>query len=194
MGRQQDAAYYDGIYLGSHYEQEASALRWYPIWKEVADTLIKQGATKIIDLGCGPGHLAEVIAHTTGYPIKYIGYDFSGIAIDMSTKKSLDDRFSFVKVDLSNYDFNKFIDENDNLFYVSIEFFEHVEFDQEVIKRMKPNKPLIFSLPKFDDPGHVRFFENEQSIITRYEDLLDIHEIKLMQDKWRFLIRSTVKE
>lgn len=190
MGQQQEAEYYDRLFSEEGYHQEAHNLRWYPVWKSSADEIVRWGSPKIVDLGCGPGHLAEIINRTNGYPFLYIGYDFSRVAIDIARAKVISDRFDFRLADLSSHDFNESVGEARRVTYVSTEFLEHVEFDLEVIERIPSENPLLFSLPRFDDPGHVRFFTDEQSIRQRYGGLLNIYSIQIMPDNWRYCVQS----
>jgi SAM-dependent methyltransferase len=193
VGKQQESSYYDKLFSDEGYAQEPEKLRWYPIWKSCAEGVTAKGANTIIDLGCGPGHLAEVIRRINGYKYQYIGYDFSRTAIDVARNRLGDPRFDFRLVDLQSHDFNENAKDDELPVYVSTEFFEHVEFDLEVVEKMKSGSSVFFSLPRFDDPGHVRFFEKDEEIRSRYETLLDIHAIKLMSDKWRYCIKSTRK-
>jgi trans-aconitate methyltransferase len=193
MGKQQDSSYYDGLFSEKAYSEDPEGLRWYPVWRSTVEEVIAHGSTSIIDLGCGPGLLAEVLCSVNGYPYKYVGYDFSNVAIDIADNRRLDPRFSFKLADLSTYDFHEEFDELDVMTYVSTEFLEHVEFDLDVISKMRQGSLVLFSLPRFDDPGHVRFFEKDTDIRDRYSDLLDIQAIKLMPDKWRFCIKSIKK-
>jgi len=198
MGSQQDAEYYDNMWMQSGYEKEAENLRWYPVWQSATDAIMRKlvlnkFAVRIIDLGCGPGHIAEVLNKTTGLPFSYIGYDFSSVAIDMANKKNIGDRFIFKEADLSDYNFHESVQEGEDVIYVSIEFLEHVKFDREVIKKLKSSCSVLFSLPNFDDPGHVRFFAGEKEIRERYEDLLNINSVQVMPDGYRFFIDSTKK-
>jgi len=198
MGSQQDSEYYDNMWKQSGYEKEAENLRWFPVWQSVTDAImrklvVRQSTVRIIDLGCGPGHIAEVLNKTTGLPFSYIGYDFSSVAIKMAQEKHIGDRFKFKEADLSEYDFHESEKKDEDVIYVSVEFLEHVEFDREVIEKLKSGRSVFFSLPNFDDPGHVRFFAGEKEIRERYEDLLDIHSVTVMSDGYRFVIDSKRK-
>ena len=94
--------------------------------------------------------------------IKYKGIDFSEYAINYS-KENIKGREIYECVDAFKYPFEDEVD-----CYVSHEFLEHIEGDTEILSKLKPNKLIIFSVPSFDDKGHVRMFKNESMIINRY--------------------------
>ena len=199
MGSQQDSAFYDKLWSQDYFNETTETLRWYPIWRSVSDAVLRRlvinkSPVRIIDLGCGPGHFVEVLDKTTKLPFSYVGYDFSPVAISDANKKNLGDRFTFKEADLFDYDFNESAQESEDVIYVSTEFFEHVEFDREVMKKIKSGCSLLFSVPNFDDPGHVRFFTGgEMEIRERYEDILDISSVQTMPDGYRFFIESVRK-
>ena len=197
-GRQQDSVYYDKLWSDPGYQVSAEKLRWYPIWTLTAARILEDsraGIKQVIDLGCGPGHFASVLSRLVNTAISYTGYDFSSVAIDAARRRKPDHRFSFVQADLSSHEFNAAVPEkcNDPVTYVAIEFFEHVNFDLDVIKRMRPDTPLLFSVPNFDDPGHVRTFKTEEDIRNRYAGLMSILDIKRMSDGYRFFVEARTR-
>ena len=58
--------------------------------------------------------------------------------------------------------------------------FEHLEQDKEILKSL-PFGYIIFSVPNFDDPTHFRTFQNEDEIRYRYNNLIDIERIEVIQ-------------
>lgn len=196
MGKQQDAKYYDELWANPYYRKHAIELRkWYPVWSYVAFKvrqlqLLRGGSgCKIVDLGCGPGHLAELLVGGLDEQSDYIGYDFSPVAVAHAKQTIRDPKFSFEVADLSTHDFVR-----EHGVYVATEFLEHVEFDLDVLAKLPADSPVLFSVPTFDDPGHVRVYPGQHAIYERYQDLLDISEISTMADGYRFVVQATRRD
>ncbi len=52
---------------------------------------------------------------------------------------------------------------------VTLEFLEHVEFDLEVIRRIRPGTKFFATVPNFPYESHVRHFANESEVKERYQ-------------------------
>jgi trans-aconitate methyltransferase len=183
MGQQQPKEYYDNLWSGEYYKRAASELtHWFPVWEAVAKLAVR-GPEMVVDLGCGPGHLAErLIEH--GLSGRYVGYDFSSVAIEEAKKRIVNDRFTFACVDLCSFDFVP----QERACYVATEFFEHVEFDLEILGRIPEHSRVIFSVPSFDDPGHVRHHPTVESIWDRYSDAVSIYGVRTMLGGHRYVV------
>jgi len=58
-------------------------------------------------------------------------------------------------------------------YLISLEFFEHIEHDLEIIECLRKGTNLIFSVPNRDYFSHVRHFEKIEDVYSRYGKLLD---------------------
>lgn len=187
MGQQQPKEYYDRLWSSPYYQRSAAEMdKWCPVWEAVAFYLqdsMKAGA-HIVDLGCGPGHLAELLKDCQDMFI-YTGYDFSPVAILAAQQRVDDGRFCFKVADLQTHDFV-----TESGVYVATEFLEHVKFDLELISRIPAGSRFLFSVPTFDDPSHVRTYKDPFAIRSRYWDLLDIPDIFVMPDGYRFVVQA----
>lgn len=183
MGIQQSAFYYDEVFSRPYYAVEAEKLTpWLPIWELGAKKIAEAKHKKIIDLGCGPGFFAKILSKRTEHSFDYIGYDFSRVAINRARKQS-DPRFRFELSDLQTNSFEKDMD-----VCVSLEFLEHIEFDLDIISKIPVKTRFLFSVPSFDDPGHVRWFVNLNTVIERYRNLLEFNSIT--EENQRFFVDS----
>ena len=171
MGNELDESYYNNIFKNSViYAKEAHDITfYYETWKFAYDFIKKRNIKNIVDLGCGPGHFPSLIEENLN--IKYKGYDFSSTAIDQARDKIYNNGndITFFKQNLSNYSPSF----NDN-FFVSFEFLEHISFDLEILNSLLTNDEILFSVPSYDDPGHVRCFPNEKDIENRYNSILNL--------------------
>ena len=122
----------------------------------------------ILDIGCGSGRFAKVL-YDNNFDGEYLGIDFSKNAIDYC-KKIYPYEFRVDNV------FDISMDRFDNV--VLLELFEHVINDICLVERVC--KDLIFSVPSFGGPSHVRYFKNIYDVKERYQHLLEFEsEIKI---------------
>lgn len=176
MGNELDKNYYnDRFSVGGHnqrYFRDAEDINdWYPSWKTAYDYVIKNNIKSIVDLGCGPGHLSSLFKKSDG--VKYIGYDFSDVAINQAIERNQNNpNVAFEIKNLKNFTPN-----DSDKFYTSFEFLEHVSFDLEILSSLPKDSEIIFSVPNFDSPGHVRYFNTDNDIITRYNQILELKKI-----------------
>ena len=62
-------------------------------------------------------------------------------------------------------------------YYISIEVMEHLIDDKKVIGFIPKGKNVIITVPNYLGGSHVRKFDNEQQVIDRYSDLIDITDV-----------------
>jgi trans-aconitate methyltransferase len=149
------------------YKQHYKDVVYYPIWKYVMSKLNKRD--KVLDLGCGPGHLGHMLKDNRFK--SYTGIDFSNVAIDMA--KSLPVDMDLICSDLMKIDYSNY---NSHVL-TSCETFEHLESDLQLIK-MLPKSKIVFSVPDFMSKNHYRIYTDENFIYKYYEDLIKIKSIK----------------
>lgn len=165
-----DAGYSVNKTYFKHYSKCQYMRCWQPIL-EGKKLLAPQD--RVLDLGCGPGQFAEYVKDI-GVE-NYTGVDFSSVAIEQATKRLTDSNFSFYCGDIYTCDLPEEVD-----VVVSLEVLEHIAQDRKLLKRLAqlyPGTKFVFSVPNFDHSKHVRFFENRESITSRFSDFCDIDEI-----------------
>ncbi len=177
MGKELGKDYYDSVFQkGGHnqlYFKKAEEIKeYYTSWKLAYNFIIQNKISKVIDLGCGPGHFPSLFKDSDN--ITYEGYDFSEVAINQAKKLigEKNNKINFYVKDLRGVSF----DDNQD-FYVSFEFLEHITFDLEILNKLKPNNQIIFSVPSYDSAGHVRYFLDESEIENRYGKILKLNKL-----------------
>jgi len=159
-----DAIYDDSIKNGDSYANHWVGMpnrlvTWYPA------LLLASGP--IFEIGCGPGHLADMCV---AYGKTYVkGIDYSSVAIKMA-KKILPGRFQVADALACKC----LLDELDYETVVILEVLEHVFDDLAVISGIPVGKEVVASVPNFHTEGHARWFANTQQVKKRYSRLLDI--------------------
>src|SRR5215472_8740759 len=79
------ASVYDATYAKEWEEVEKSF--YYPMFMRVVSELKRYKVTSVLEVGCGSGRIAELIArHTNG--IAYRGFDFSSVAVEMAGRRT----------------------------------------------------------------------------------------------------------
>jgi len=128
--------------------------RYDAIHREIAAIV---GEATVLDIGCGVGALGKHIKN-------YSGFDFSPVAVKIAAHPKV---WTGSAYDKANF--------NGAEYYVSTEVLEHLD-DLKVLGNVPAGKKLIFSVPSFDDPSHIRTF-TEDSMRRRYKDLLEIQRV-----------------
>jgi len=176
---------YDKRFDGSKiYNKHYSEVFYYRVWRYVANSLLS--SDKILELGCGPGQLANLL-YDRGIR-NYIGIDFSKVAIRMARARV--PLFTFILADLNKIDYSKYT----GFKFVSTETFEHLENDIAVIRKF-PKNDIIFSVPSYRSKYHRRRYLDEEFIRSYYKDVLNITNVtrsKLGRVKSIFIVEAKI--
>ena len=170
------AEYYDDVFaVSSKYQIHGSECAYVPAWNSIRSILEERKATRILDLGCGPGQFAEYLAGT-GLDIDYVGIDFSSVAITEARRKC--PQFSFYEVFLPVEDYAPFGDPD---VLICTEVLEHIEEDLALLSSFPSGKFLILSVPNFDSFAHFRYFLDQQEVIERFDHFFIKSSIEMVQ-------------
>jgi len=160
----------------------------YNSWKVVLNWIKSVDNPRIIEIGCGPGQFAQMLFDNDFF--NYRGIDFSRTAIEMAQSRNSEFASAFT---IDNADTSS-IYHDDYSVAVMLEFLEHVQDDLKIISNIAENTTIIFSVPSFPSASHVRWFDNLESVIARYENQIAIdatQEIKFPQSNNKiFLIKG----
>ncbi len=160
MGIEMGPQHYDKVYESTElYRLHYSQSRCYELWKRVLRFMRVFPSPRVLEIGCGTGQFAHML-WDTGYR-QYHGFDFSTAAVRIATGAC---EQSFTVADARKPEAYQW---NYNL-ALAIDFLEHVEDDFEILGHISPGTPLVFTLPTFDDPAHVRWFRHPDEIYDRY--------------------------
>lgn len=172
MGEEKSSDYYDD------FVERAITAREEGIYDElygaVADLMGEPSDMIVLDVGCGVGGFAKLLKER-GWS-SYMGLDFSSLCIDKARRYVPEYAF-FVK---NIYEIVPLMYGTSNI-VVFVEVLEHLERDIEVIENIPDGRRVIFSVPDFDCPSHIRHFNNEKEVIDRYEGLFQDFSIKTIE-------------
>lgn len=184
MGKEQNNEYYNRvfsnapIYHSDFNKMKGHGQNWAKIWESSLPILENNSIKSILDIGSGMGQFGQLCQTNN---INYKGIDFSEYAVNYSKSNKVGEEI-FECVNAFEYGYDDDVD-----CYTSHEFLEHIEGDTEILSKLKPNKVIIFSVPSFDDAGHVRMFKDEKSIIDRYSLYISNLQVKRITPAIHFL-------
>jgi len=162
---------YDAIYASGGrsgiYELPYRYSGYFPLFKRVTRLLKASAATSVLEVGCGTGGLAHMVAETT--QIRYRSFDFSPVAVERARIR-LNGSKDFFVGDARLPESYAIPAEA----IVCTEVLEHIQDDMDVIQNWPKGSYCICSVPNFDADNHVRFFRNAEQVRERYGSLLQI--------------------
>ena len=168
MGELRDAAWYDDRFrISDRYNCGIEDAPHYPLWCTVLELLRFWGPPEgvMIDLGCGPGQFATMVPSS----YRYVGCDFSSVALDMARSAAPGKVFA---------PWDAAVDPVPAIgdVYVALEILEHIEDDIGVLSQIPSGSRVVISLPYRDSAGHVRHFASQEEVMDRYSGVLSVSE------------------
>lgn len=162
--------YYDAAFSSAeHWRAHYTRSPYYFVWTVIVDRLGRVRPAVILEIGCGPGQLAAAI-HDAGLPDRrYVGLDFSHVALEHA-RGACPAQFEFVEADAISTDLYETLDYDT---VISTEFLEHVEQDIDVLGKLRRGTTVIATVPNFPYVSHVRHFSDPASVAERYGPLFD---------------------
>ena len=152
-----DNIYYDEIFKDSPiYNCGFEKSPYYNLWFEIIGMLQDKRDLLIYDVGCGTGQFLAMLEHYNYYNL--IGFDFSMEAV----MKAIDNT-QYASVGYGNIHDKIVISD----IVICCEVLEHIEKDCEVLQSWNC-KQVILTVPDFDDPAHLRYFEDVDDVKSRY--------------------------
>lgn len=171
---ERDSADYDEIFAdGGHegvFHLPYYHCCYFPLYRRALTELRRRGGRKILEVGCGTGGFAHYVMEKSS--LEYRGFDFSTVAVEHATKRTKRPEKFYVGDGKKS---ESYVGEYDTI--VCTEVLEHIEMDREVIANWRTGALCACSVPNFDSDTHVRFFQNEAEVETRYGDLIHIERI-----------------
>jgi 2-polyprenyl-3-methyl-5-hydroxy-6-metoxy-1,4-benzoquinol methylase len=182
MGKEFPASYYDSHFLENrHFQVHYKDSPYYVAWTQVIRFLKRIKPDSILEIGCGTGQLAEYL-RDEGFT-NYEGFDFAHEAINMARKRVNMNFYWGNALDKGLY--RKYF-----AVVICLEVLEHIEQDLQVLENIPPGTEIIFSVPNFDAPSHVRWFTSPRQLKKRYFRNIDIRDIVPIGNL--FICRGTI--
>ncbi len=161
-----DAAWYDAAYTAiDTYHADYWHSHYYFLWTLMAERIRGAGATRVLDIGCGPGQFAACLFDLAGITT-YTGLDFSATAVEMAKKQC--PRGAFHVGDALTTELHRTVPHD---ITVCTEVLEHVPEDTTVLERFTGR--VLCTVPNFPYQSHVRHFRSADEVQVRYAPLLE---------------------
>ena len=135
----------------------------------------------VLEVGFGFGHMIAMVVDEIR-PKTYTGYEFSD-SFDYAEVMLQGVNNEDCTIDLINYTFRYSADLNKYDCVIAQEIFEHIIWDLEFVKEIEAGTWVFFSVPNKPAKCHVRHFGNKDEIHDRYDGLLDISDIRFLNNK-----------
>lgn len=185
------STWYNAVYASSaEYRGHYTESHHYPLWSVVADRVIRSGAKRILDLGCGPGQFALLLSDRG--ITKYCGLDFSEAAIQIARTRC--SALEFRRADICQEGVLEPLEYDCCL---ALEFLEHVDNDTEILRRIKKGSQFYATVPNFPDPSHVRYFSSVREVESRYRKYFSVCRVDVHRANPRgamhFLIEARIQ-
>ena len=149
-------------FFQAHYTESP----YYFLWCVVADRLVRQPRSPVLEIGCGAGQFARLL-HDKRIE-DYIGIDFSKEAIGIA--QSFCPTYTFLLLGVCETDALLALDYQT---VVALEVVEHLPEDVELLRRIRPGTRVLASVPSFPSISHIRYFSGCGEVACRYAALFD---------------------
>jgi SAM-dependent methyltransferase len=163
---ERDSEYYDKVYQGVDELEDLRAPYWrsyyYFLWAVILDRLRRAGVRQVLEAGCGPGRLAELLVE---HGLSYVGFDFSRTAIEMARQRL--PQFQFEQQDART---SKLFQSVKHDAVICTEVLEHIQDDLSVVSNFQVGKRCLCTVPNFPYESHVRHFLDAESVARRYSE------------------------
>lgn len=180
---EQNRKYYDKLFTKKYREPYTKSV-YLPMWKNVLSFLDKNN--NILDIGCGPGQFGHFLSDNSIN--KYTGIDFSAVAIDRALTEYNNSTHYYHQVDINTNMYYGIIKSQNFDVFICMEVLEHINNDIRILELLPAGKKIIFSVPTFDDPAHVRSFPNFHLVKARYSKYVDFSRHLFINNRWHLCV------
>lgn len=172
MGTEQDSNFYDAYWRSRRSHFRPHKTPWYLLWSLAARLIHKAGKRRVVDMGCGPGFLAELL----NSDVAYVGYDFAPYAIHRARKRYAKRKdTTFMLKDVHSFDGSEFSGVDA---VVCCELLEHIDQDLALLEKVPVGTWIYLTVPNFDIAQHVRHFRNHNAVSSRYTAVMKVNTVR----------------
>lgn len=200
MGEQKPASWYDEQakasarreYLVAYNPPWPRLARWPGRFREVCKELDK--GLPVLDIGCGPGIFAAYLWHS-GFREAYCGVDFSPVVLKLAragndaVAESGHPDAKFFRYDVQKTSVWAIKVDVISVFSTPpqitiLETLEHLENDLDVVESIPSGHKTVITVPRFDEPDHVRYFKRVEDVSDRYAHFFEDALVRVIRRNW----------
>lgn len=150
-------------------------------WLDVYEALAREITDpydEVVDLGCGTGRFLELLRRR-GHMGKMTGVDWSAAAL-AEAEHYVRGFVQLQNTDLDDWEADP--ERASNTVFVCSEVLEHLQEDIDLVRRIPPGSPFLFSVPNFHSESHLRVFTQVGDLWRRYAELLQFCSWRMIGD------------
>lgn len=159
--------YYDEVFRTS--PRWRTGANWEPLYRFATSRVADRD--RVLDLGCGPGHLARMLLDCGLSPLDYQGVDWSTVALQQANERCPElataGRFQLGQLPNAAADHLDWA-----TVVVMVELLEHLDEDLELLASLPRGMRVIATVPSTDSESHVRHFDKAADVVLRYDHLI----------------------
>ncbi|MDR1036672.1 MAG: methyltransferase domain-containing protein [Deltaproteobacteria bacterium] len=132
----------------------------------------------VADLGCGTGRFTGVMTDKNQKPEVYLGVDMSHDRIKRA--RAAFPGWSFIYGDFNDPNVRQEYERREAFLLLNV--LDTIEDDLGFLEHVPQGKPLIFSMPRTEREGSLRFFPDMFALRERYSSLISIKSVGRFKD------------
>ena len=144
----------------------------------------------VADLGCGAGNFVSVMTARGQRPEMYVGIDSSHAQISIA--KAAYPGWKFIYGDFNDERIRAEYERYGAFLLLNI--IDTMEDDIGFFLNMPEDKPLVFSMPRFEKEGSLRWMPESRDVAERYSSILNIKSVGRFRNKsgeaWSLVLAS----
>lgn len=137
------------------------------------------GIENVADLGCGAGNFVSVMTKRSQRPEMYVGIDSNHS--NVSIAKAAYPGWKFIYGDFTNERVKAEYERYGA--YLMLDVVDAMEDDVDFFLGLPEGKQVLFSMPKFEKEGSLRWMPENTDIYDRYSSVMQIRSIGRYKNK-----------
>jgi SAM-dependent methyltransferase len=143
------------------------------LYRDAFSRLGLMNIANVADLGCGCGNFTGVMVDKHQRPEVYLGVDMSHDRIKVA--KAAYPGWSFIYGDFNDPQVRREYERHEA--YLLLNVLDFIEDDLGFLETVPQGKPVLFSMPRAEREGSLRFCDDLFSLRERYSPLLSIRSV-----------------
>lgn len=140
------------------------------LYNDVYNRLGMFAIKNVADLGCGSGNFVNTMQEKQQRKEVYWGVDHDINMLEIARQRYPGWNFVFGDFFTERIQ-NEFVKFDS---FLLVKILEFIEDDEKLLRSLPSGAPLVFTVPGFESPEHIRWFKDQNEIRRRYSPLISI--------------------